>query len=559
MQGGVTVTISSADTKQPLKKGMKTATRILILTVIILMQLAVLVKVGFDKKEYHIDEIYSYLLSNSYDADRISNDDSKWDQWVSGSEFYEFITVQDGEQFSYDKVFYNNSLDAHPPLFYCIIHTICSLFPGQFSKWIGLILNMLIMVGLDILLYKISRKIISSEVMQFLPVFVYSLSPVAIETASFIRMYMLLTFFSVAFCYCTICMLKDGASIKRLIPAWLIIYLGAMTHYYALVICFWGVLLFEIYLIKKKDIKHMLINGVGSLVAVAMVYVTYPSILTQAFGSSTNGVGKDISGSFFDVRFHLRQIRYLVLELIEGFAYRNWGYIVCAVIALIMIALLVYAAAKKGKSAFKMSKESIWVLCVFFLTFLTVGYVGGHYVSLRYTYLVLPLIYVFVGCFIDRYTRDIKAVVRNGIICLVAAYTLGICFYGTWFKLSPYLFLDTAESDEILADYSDCRLIVICTGHYKETAVPTGNFMKIMNFNDVYLTTKSSLEQNNVFAQCLAEDEQFVVYIGTDEYWLEEDNLDPYETISELSGDQSFTYTEITDGTLGQFYLIKKN
>ena len=235
---------------------MNPAARVLILAFIIIFQLAVFVKIGLDKKEYHVDEIYTYMLSNSYDVDRVAYDDSKWDQWFSGDEFSEYVSVQDGEQFAYDKVFYNNSLDAHPPLYYCVIHTVSSLFPNQFSKWIGLFVNLLFMVGVDILIYGISRKMINSELLQFLPVFVYGLSPVAMEIASFIRMYAQLSFFAMAFCYCTVLMLKDGVKIRRLVFSWLIIYLGAMTHYYALVLCFWGVLLFVIYLVKKKDIKR---------------------------------------------------------------------------------------------------------------------------------------------------------------------------------------------------------------------------------------------------------------------------------------------------------------
>ena len=537
---------------------MNPAARVLILAFIIIFQLAVFVKIGLDKKEYHVDEIYTYMLSNSYDVDRVAYDDSKWDQWFSGDEFSEYVSVQDGEQFAYDKVFYNNSLDAHPPLYYCVIHTVSSLFPNQFSKWIGLFVNLLFMVGVDILIYGISRKMINSELLQFLPVFVYGLSPVAMEIASFIRMYAQLSFFAMAFCYCTVLMLKDGVKIRRLVFSWLIIYLGAMTHYYALVLCFWGVLLFVIYLIKKKDIKHMLIYGIGSLIAVVMVYVTYPSILTQAFGSSTNNIGAEVSGSLFDVRLHLRQIKNLTFELFDSFGYKGLGNKVCIAIACMMLVLLVLALKKNGRSALKQSKEAIWVFGVFALTFITVAWVGGEFVYLRYVYYVIPLIYVFVGYFFDKYTSGQKQVLKGVIFGLCAAYSLVFCYMGVFNKLTPYLFTDKADKNEIIEKYSDFKLIMICTGHERISSIPVGNFMKILNFSDVYLTTKESIEKTDVFGECLDNEEYVVVFIGTDDYWLEGDNLDPDATITELAGDRKVIYAELTDGTLGDYYLVKK-
>lgn len=549
---------SSKQIKNPAGTKMNPIVRVLVLMFIIILQLAVFIKIGMDKKEYHVDEIYTYLLSNSYDVDRVANDDSKWDQWFSGEEFMDYVTVQDGEQFAYDKVFYNNSLDAHPPLYYCVIHTVSSLFPNQFSKWIGLFVNMLFLVGVDLLIYGISRKMITSEWLQLLPVFVYGLSPVAMEIASFTRMYAQLSFFSMAFCYCTVLMLKDGVKIRLMVCAWVIIYLGAMTHYYALVLCFWGVLLFVIYLIKKKDIKHLLIYGIGSLIAVGMVYVTYPSVLTQAFGSSTNNIGVEVSGSLFDVRLHLRQIKNLTFELIDSFGYNNFGNKVCITIAALMVLVLVLALKKNGKSALKQSKESVWVFGVFALTFLTVAWVGGEFVYLRYVYYVIPLIYVIVGYFFDKYMAGQKAVLKGIVIGLCAAYALVFSFWGAFFQKTPYLFTDKADKNEIIEKYSDFKLIMICTGHERISSIPVGNFMKILNFSDVYLTTKESIEKTDVFGECLDNEEYVVVFIGTDDYWLEGDNLDPDATITELAGDRKVIYAELTDGTLGDYYLVKK-
>ena len=46
--------------------------------IIMLIEILYVLLVAAGKSEYHIDEMYSYILSNSYKADRISSDDNMW-------------------------------------------------------------------------------------------------------------------------------------------------------------------------------------------------------------------------------------------------------------------------------------------------------------------------------------------------------------------------------------------------------------------------------------------------------------------------------------------------
>ncbi|MDO4742669.1 MAG: hypothetical protein Q4B04_01365, partial [bacterium] len=104
---------------------------IILLIVVLVIQTTALVHMGFEKRGLHIDEVYSYILSNSHDSAKIIYENQVWTKWLSGDDFKKFVTVEKGEQFSYGKVYYNNTLDAHPPLFYFLLHTVCSLFPGE--------------------------------------------------------------------------------------------------------------------------------------------------------------------------------------------------------------------------------------------------------------------------------------------------------------------------------------------------------------------------------------------------------------------------------------------
>lgn len=527
----------------------------LFLTVIIFFQIIAMTIVCSGKKEFHIDEIYSYLLSNSYHTDRIANDESKWDKWTSGNQYESFITVQDGEKFAYDKVYYNNSLDCHPPLYYWIIHTVCSFFPDQFSKWFGLFVNILFLVGVDILIYLISRRIINSRLMQFLPVVVYGFSPIAVETVTFIRMYMMLTFISMMICYLFVSLMKEGITKTKIGLIWLFIFLGGITQYYSLVLSFWGVLFFEIYLLVHKKIKLFFIHGFGSLASVTLVYFSFPYILTQAFGSDTNNIGNEVSNNLFNIKLHLRQARDLAETLIDHTGYGNAGNKFCIALGASLVILLVFRFIKNKKAALKQTPEALWMAGVIAMTFLSVAFIGGEYVYLRYIYYIVPLMYILAAYLIDKYA-GFRGLIQKILIGALTVYSIATFTYGAVNKMSPYLFRETAESDAILNEYSDLKLLIIGTEDERSTAVPTGNIIKIMQFSDVYLGTKNSVKESGVFEECLNKEEQFIVFIGTSDYWL--DGMDPYQTIKELSGDQKITYTDLTEGLLGEYYLVKK-
>lgn len=109
--------------------------------------LLMLVGVIASKKNYFIDEIYSYGLANHV----MEDGEPIWIQpklapytYASGGEaYYEYMTVQEGERFNFANVWKNQANDVHPPLYYVVIHLICSLLPGMFTKWQAGFVNIL--------------------------------------------------------------------------------------------------------------------------------------------------------------------------------------------------------------------------------------------------------------------------------------------------------------------------------------------------------------------------------------------------------------------------------
>ena len=95
------------------------------------------------KKNMHTDEVLTYGLANAPEG---------WITLTNG-EIYsparkawmDYVTVGEN-RFDYAVVWRNQAMDVHPPLYYALIHTICSFFPGKFSLWFAGAVNLIFAV-----------------------------------------------------------------------------------------------------------------------------------------------------------------------------------------------------------------------------------------------------------------------------------------------------------------------------------------------------------------------------------------------------------------------------
>lgn len=98
---------------------------------------------GHTKIGYDGDEVFSYMSSNSevnYKELTALQDNS----WYPSEYFHDALSVKEGYRFHYEIPVRNQATDVHPPFYYILLHTICSFFPGQFSMWYGIALNIIL-------------------------------------------------------------------------------------------------------------------------------------------------------------------------------------------------------------------------------------------------------------------------------------------------------------------------------------------------------------------------------------------------------------------------------
>jgi len=166
--------------------------------------------------------------------------------------------VLPGEGFRYGLVSMVQSWDVHPPFFYFILHTVCSFFPGVFSKWAGIGVNMaafcINFILLTWLAYMVSGK---DRKLAFAVAAVHGCNGIIVSGVMFIRMYEWLTVF-VLWCACLhvrAVIKKEIGAKKFLLPLMVVNYCGFLTQYYYIIFLFFsGIWLLHMGIVPGKEV-----------------------------------------------------------------------------------------------------------------------------------------------------------------------------------------------------------------------------------------------------------------------------------------------------------------
>lgn len=254
-----------------------------------------------NKQGCHSDEIWSYGLANSYYQpfiymkDGVFIDDASEESlinlntWTTGETYHDYITVQKGERFAYGSVYHNQSLDHHPPLYYALLHTICSFFPDTFSFAFAFILSCIFLVFTQIFLFKLMKLLTGSDIAALACCGLYGFGTGALSTFIFLRQYSLLTMLGVMYTYFNTALFKsqDLNLKKYLAPILITAFCMFMTHYTGIAYAGVFTACFCIYLLCRKKIKKMFIYGGGTAGALLLYIAVYPASIKQIFGYSS--------------------------------------------------------------------------------------------------------------------------------------------------------------------------------------------------------------------------------------------------------------------------------
>ena len=298
--------------------------RIILICAVFIISMIVVIAI---KKNYHVDEMLSYGLSNHTEGFMMTFDEGI--KYVpSDAQFLKYLGVSKDHRFDYSNVFINQENDVHPPLYYSILHTICSLFPGSFSRWyagiINIVFGLLSLIMLDILLSKFvdDKRILAIILCGFV------ISAGILNAIAYFRMYIIAMFI----CLLLLNEIVDGDRSKgndyhfygKLSVTLLC---GALTHYYVTIYAALIFTTFGIILLIKRRFADVLGIFLSASVAALSAIAIFPAMLTHMFGGYR---GKEALESISSSADGMLSNFIKLLSVINGDFLGNLGIVVLA-------------------------------------------------------------------------------------------------------------------------------------------------------------------------------------------------------------------------------------
>lgn len=183
-------------------------------------------------------QIYNTPIYQKYKEAQATNN-QQWIEttWLSGEYYQNYLAVEEGTGFNLASVYYNQRADVHPPFYYIVLHIVCSLFEGSFSKWFGFGVNFVALMAALLVLYRMIRSYIEDSWISYVVILIYGLSMGFQSNMVFFRMYGIVTLLTIALCYFHLHLQSCNWKLERRQKLTLIalVVLGYYTLYYLVV------------------------------------------------------------------------------------------------------------------------------------------------------------------------------------------------------------------------------------------------------------------------------------------------------------------------------------
>lgn len=502
------------------------------------------------KEGYYIDELWSYGLSNGNYTPFLNQKEDYMNNWHQ-PEFYEdYLVVRPTAAFSYDSVYDNQVKDVHPPLYYMILHTVCSCFPDRFSKWFGLFVNLLFYCGSILLLYKISGQILGEKnYVRLIPPFFYGLSMGAVATLIYIRMYMLLTFWSLLFVYSVFRLMKEEKNKKRLLLLSAIgatITAGFLTQYYFVVFVFFFSAAYMIRNIMSRKWRRAAEYAFAVCIGIAGGFLIFPASLRHIFSGQQGR--RAFANASNDIHLFLKrwgEYRDIVMSEFLGDSHILQIIFGGAVFGLLIVAVCL-AKRKNDKVNIgnTVAKAECMTLFVTVLGYFSVIVQISPEVVDRYQFMIYPFCVMVAVAVIEYLLRQLE---KERIIWIAAGICLMLMMRTYAIKPVPYVYEGYGEVlAKLGTEYKSIPGIYVTAGDH----LVINNCLFLAQQEMTYPLTLEQL--NDLPKICEGNDaRQLILYV--DIYYNE---LQTAGQVAELLEYRS--YELLYDNTFTQIYLLTR-
>lgn len=386
-----------------------------IIVIILIIQTIIFVIAGINKSYIHMDEAYSLGLAN-YNKVEIQQNEDFYNTWHNKEYYEDYLSVNDNEKNNFLPVYENQKNDVHPPLYYLFLRIAMQFNIGSFSKWPGIILNIIIYLFITIFMYLILRKLFAksenSQIKSAFLALISSLTLASINNAIYIRMYALSSLNILITTYLHLKLAeKKGNNYKLLVAIGISALVGSLTHYYYL---FYSAMLFIMFVIKylkEKEYKELAKYIITMIIAGILSLIIFPySIKHMFFGYR----GKGAINSLLNIsEFFIKICQYILI--INVYAFNN----ILFILVVFILGIIIYKKIKKIKLIEK-NKYIKYILYPTIFYFLLVA-MSAPWIELRYMMPICSIIFILIMYLLIMLLKNIvKEKTLNIIVILIA-------------------------------------------------------------------------------------------------------------------------------------------
>ena len=425
--------------------------------------LMLLISVVMLKKNYHVDEIFTYGLANHIGSIAMNPEKAPYTYSPASDAYLEYMTVQEGGEFNFKNVWKNQARDVHPPLYYVLIHIMSSIYKGKFTKWIAGSINIVFML----LTFAVFRKIVDlfqvpdKEKLLVSLFFVFNTG--ILSSVSFFRMY-IMAMFEITYLTYIILKYREKETFKFYVLVFLTCVAGVLTHYYFLIYLFFISIFYEISMLYEKRFRSAIGYIICMVIAGGVSYAAFPGMIAQIFGS----VGGQGIRSFENLHKGL-DVYYNNLKTYFGILNNElFGGMLLFLIFLFLFST-VFGNNKHAKVSLKMNDKK-WSYLVAFMPsicyFLLVSKISIQNTD-RYMMPIFPMLLLCGYCtftiIINKYFEwkmQTKQIVIAAICAIVIANGWNIC---SW----DYLYTSSNKVVNKMKSYSNVDGLYVCSTSFK--------------------------------------------------------------------------------------------
>lgn len=433
------------------------------------------------KKNMHVDEVYSYGLSNSAMCMTIEDGVT---YYPASSPWLDYMTVDDENRFNYTKVWENQASDVHPPLYYALLHTICSFFPNSFSIWFAGLINIVFALATLFFAQRIVRLLTDNSLVNRLFPVLFICSAGILSAVTYFRMYIVAMFWVTAFTYLVVKQIEEKNTVRTYLLFLCVTVGGALTHYYCIVYIVLSSIVYGCYLLCKKNWKGIgcfcLTQGISALISIAV----FPAMLKHIFvdGRGTESVD-NLANTVSSIAFKRLQIFFNMIDE------KLFGGIFVYVFFILLLCLCIM---KKDTYKRLISERKVLItryLCIIIpvtVYFILISRIAAYVIE-RYMLPIYAVLYVVVLCGIGECLHIFGGKKYVPLLSIVAV----VMSVNSWKNMDwIYLFKESEGFIENASNYSDVDCLYIYDAEWRLNP----SYYEVSNYHSVTFLKKDELD-----------------------------------------------------------------